>query len=75
MAPLTINITFNGYWLEDNLRRIPVLPGIYCVYECSYNQETDSVTLHQLIYIGEAGNVRERPNGVYARLPYDLVPR
>ena len=60
MAPLTINITFDGYWLEDNLNQIPVLSGIYCIYECTYVQKTNSVTLHQLIYIGESENVRNR---------------
>lgn len=42
------------------MERIPVLSGIYCVYECSYHQNTNSVTLLKLFYIGEADNVRKR---------------
>ena len=63
MAAKTINLTFKGYWREVNKGDIPAQSGIYVVYECSYNSQADMVTLLQIIYIGESGNVNERIEG------------
>lgn len=60
MAAMTFNVKFEGYWREKSIGGIPDKSGVYCVYECTYNSEKDTVSIHRLIYIGKAGNVRER---------------
>ena len=60
MAEKTIKIKFEGYWRDEKKSRVPAQSGVYCVYECRYNQTEDTVSLITLIYIGEADNVRER---------------
>lgn len=60
MAAKTINLEFDGYWLEKNIGGIPKQSGIYVVYECSYNAQANTVSLLKVIYIGEAENVNER---------------
>ncbi len=54
----TISLNFNGYWL--NKGDVPASAGIYLVYVCRYNKSEDTVMLDKLIYIGEAGDVRDR---------------
>ena len=56
----TIELKFEGYWLDENKNRIPDCSGIYCVYSCKYNPDTNKVFLKQLLYIGESGNVKLR---------------
>lgn len=51
MAEKLFKLTFDGYWLEANKGSIPKKSGVYCVYECTYNKDKDTVTLHKLIYI------------------------
>ena len=60
MVAMTFSIDFEGYWREGNISGIPAKSGVYCVYECTYNEEKDTVSIHRLIYIGEAGDVRDR---------------
>ncbi len=48
-----------GYWLEKGRDLIPALPGIYCVYECTLRPD-NTVTILQLLYIGESENVKAR---------------
>ena len=56
----TISLEFEGYWLEINKGGVPAQSGIYCVYVCTYNQSKDTVTLRELVYVGESENVRDR---------------
>lgn len=56
----TINLDFQGYWREINQGGIPNNSGIYLVYRCTYDQNDKTVTLNNLIYIGESEKVRER---------------
>lgn len=56
----TISLEFEGYWREINKGSVPAQSGIYCVYACTYNQSKDTVTLRELIYVGESENVRDR---------------
>lgn len=56
----TISLTFDGYWREVNVVGVPAKSGIYLVYVCKYNEPQGTVTLHKLIYIGEADDVRDR---------------
>ena len=60
MAEKTFKAEFDGYWREPNIEGIPNESGVYCVYECTYKKDTRTVSLHKLIYIGEAGEVRDR---------------
>lgn len=60
MAEKTISIEFDGYWRDEKSGSIPARSGIYCVYECTHNVKKKTVSLHKLIYIGEAENVRSR---------------
>ncbi|WP_323883111.1 GIY-YIG nuclease family protein [Aeromonas hydrophila] len=53
-------IDFRGYWLESAKENVPSKSGIYCVYRCVYNSETDKVSLKKLIYIGQSEDVRTR---------------
>lgn len=55
-----ISLTFDGYWLNSD--DLPEVSGIYIVYRCIHNKtETErTVTLKELIYIGESENVNSR---------------
>lgn len=64
----TISLEFEGYWREINKGGVPAQSGIYCVYACTYNQSEDTVTLRELVYIGESENVRDRLTN-HERLP------
>ncbi len=63
MAEKTISIEFGGYWRDENKGSVPAQSGIYCVYECTHNVKEKTVSIHKLIYIGEADNVRSRIDG------------
>jgi len=60
MAEKTITIEFDGYWRDKNKDSLPAKSGIYCVYECTHNVQEKTVSIHKLIYIGEAENVNSR---------------
>lgn len=56
----THNVTFKGYRLENDADGIPEFSGIYLAYRCIYNKETDKVSLVELVYIGQAENLKMR---------------
>ena len=62
----TITLKFDGYWRDVNRGGkygVPNQSGIYLVYRCIKNVKPDgktTVTLKELIYIGEAGEVQDR---------------
>lgn len=60
MAEKTISIKFDGYWLDRNKGGIPQQSGVYCVYECTFNVQANTVDIHKLIYVGESDNVNDR---------------
>ena len=64
----TISLEFEGYWREINKGSVPAQSGIYCVYTCTYNQSEGTVTLRELVYVGESENVRDRLTN-HERLP------
>lgn len=57
---MKIELRFNGYWREPNIGGIPNDSGIYLVYRSVFHVESKSVTLLELIYIGQAEKARER---------------
>ena len=56
----TISLNFRGYWREPKKAFVPEVSGVYCVYACTYNADTNEVYLRGLIYVGESSNVRDR---------------
>ena len=60
MAEQSFNQSFNGYWREPNKGSLPKESGVYCVYECTFNEAQNNISVHKLIYIGESENVNER---------------
>ena len=58
----TYTLNFNGYWREANKGGIPSVPGIYLVYRCIYNRIANTVSLLELVYIGQSDNVKRRIN-------------
>lgn len=56
----TIELEFEGYWREANKGGVPSSSGIYNVYTCVHNIETNKVTLKKHVYTGESGDVKER---------------
>lgn len=58
----TYNVTFKGYRRDVNKGGLPSYGGIYMVYCCVFNKDSDTVTLKKLIYIGKAINIHDRIN-------------
>lgn len=56
----TISLDFSGYWREINKEWIPEESGVYCVYACTYNRDHQNLSIRELLYVGESGNVNER---------------
>lgn len=54
------NLKFQGYWLDEKRNGIPSVSGIYLVYRCKYNLKFDTVSLIEILYIGQAGNLHDR---------------
>lgn len=53
-------LNFEGYWRNCNRGSLPAYQGIYLVYRCRYNPQNDTVTLIDIIYIGQAENMHDR---------------
>lgn len=53
-------LTFDGYWRDCNKGSLPTYSGIYLVYKCIYNAYNDTVSLIDIIYIGQAENIHDR---------------
>lgn len=56
------NVTFKGYRRNCNAATLPDYSGIYMIYRCRYNQDTDTVTLQELFYIGQSKNINHEVN-------------
>lgn len=54
----SFGMTFEGYWRDENEGGLPSLSGIYCVYICVDHPSTNEVRLEELIYIGEADDLK-----------------
>lgn len=53
-------LEFEGYWREGREDGLPKCAGVYCVYAATYNKVENTVSLHQLLYIGKSEDVHER---------------
>jgi hypothetical protein len=60
MTEKNYSLDFDGYWREPNVSGLPAKSGIYGVYACVYDTVEKTVSLSRLVYIGEAGDVRDR---------------
>ena len=54
------NVIFDGYWREVNKKYIPEFSGVYIIYRCSYVLPQKVVDLIDVLYIGQADNLRRR---------------
>ncbi|MGH9160062.1 MAG: GIY-YIG nuclease family protein [Vicinamibacteraceae bacterium] len=63
MATETYSLLFDGYWRAPNIAGLPSASGVYCVYACTHNVQGGTVSIRNLLYIGEASNVRNRVAG------------
>lgn len=52
------DLNFAGYYLDA--KSMIETSGVYCVYRCCYVESSDTVTLKELLYIGQAKNIRAR---------------
>lgn len=55
-------ITFKGYRRQANVSTLPDYSGVYIVYRCVYNIKDETVSLKELLYIGQASNINQRIN-------------
>lgn len=60
MTTKTYKQEFQGYWRYENRGGVPKESGVYCVYRGTYNSSQKTVSLTQLLYIGQAKNMNER---------------
>lgn len=60
MSAESYSLLFDGYWREPNIGGIPAESGVYCVYACKHNSQAGTVSIRQLIYIGESDDVKKR---------------
>ena len=60
MASLNFSLNFLEYWRYINRSGVPESSGVYCVYASTYNPLDEKFILKRLLYIGEAGNMRQR---------------
>lgn len=59
----TIELEFKGYHREVNRENVSNDSGVYLVYRCVYNPNNKpkpTVTLNQLLYIGESETMKDR---------------
>jgi len=60
MTEKTFELYIMGYWRDKNIICLPKLPGVYFVYETTYNRDRDALLVKRLLYIGESEDVYER---------------
>ena len=60
MPHKSFSLEFAGYYREPNAGSLPSASGVYCVYACTYDPRDQTVSLRELMYIGESGDIRDR---------------
>lgn len=58
-----LELDFVGFWREPAISGLPSKSGIYCVYTCTHNKEEKTVSVKNVVYIGESADVRDRIDG------------
>jgi excinuclease UvrABC nuclease subunit len=53
-------VLFQGYRRDENTSSLPTYSGVYMVYRCVYDSQSNTVSLKELIYIGQAQNIHDR---------------
>lgn len=56
------NVTFLGYRRDANAGTLPSSSGVYMIYRCVYDEETKTVDLKELFYIGQAFDLNDEIN-------------
>ena len=56
----TYTLSFNGYFRKPAIDSLPAKSGIYGVYRCTFNAQAKTVSLKELLYIGEADDINDR---------------
>ena len=56
------NVTFMGYRRDVNAGSLPSSSGIYMVYRCVYDEQSKTVSLKELFYIGQAFDLNHEIN-------------
>lgn len=59
----TYTLEFRGYLRDEKSGSLPTYGGIYVVYACRHNKPQNTVRLREVIYIGEADDIRARVQG------------
>jgi len=60
MAAKSYSLKFQGYWREEKAGGVPNKSGVYGVYTCTHDKTKGTVTLHKLVYIGQAADCQDR---------------
>ncbi len=60
LAEKTYDLNFKGYCREVNWKGSPAISGVYCVYACRFDARAKSVSIRQLLYIGESDGIARR---------------
>lgn len=56
-AYIRYDLKFNGYFVD--VEALPMGPGVFCVYRSSYNSDKKTVSIKELLYIGQKENVHD----------------
>lgn len=60
MTTKTFSLNYDGYWLESSKGGVPNGSGVYTVYAATHNASANTVSIRQILYIGESATVRDR---------------
>lgn len=60
MPAYSYSILLEGFVMDNELDTLPAYSGIYCIYEMIARANPGEFEPARLLYIGEAGNLRER---------------
>lgn len=58
----TYDLDFQGYFLVPSFKKLPEDSGIYIFYRCKYNKQENKVELIEILYIGQAEDIKDRIN-------------
>lgn len=56
---LEFKLVFDGFWVDD-VSLLPATSGVYIVYKCVHDTIAKTVSLTELVYIGESEDIEAR---------------